>query len=149
MAHFAGAAGAARPWRSSRLIDCGAGDELETLGAGADKGKEKALSFCHRGGDWSRDESAKTNEACLASTFCSAVIVEDAAESLAHTIQVTKGCWREASREVLGFELDADATVWDYDGRYEDGDGGAMWDTIMALLAETERQSDGEPRRKH
>lgn len=67
-----------------------------------------------------------------------AVMVEDAIVSLDETIAITKDCWCEASKEVLGFELQADCKKYIFPRHYEDDDGAQMWDVLLGLLASAE-----------
>jgi len=70
-----------------------------------------------------------------------AVMVEDSLLTLEATVQSTRECWRQASREVLDFELDADAKVCKYPNQYEDDDGKSMWVSLMGLLNRAELDS--------
>jgi DNA polymerase I-like protein with 3'-5' exonuclease and polymerase domains len=68
-----------------------------------------------------------------------AVMVEDSTEALEATAQSARDCWRQASLDILGFELDADAKRCTSPNRYEDEDGRAMWGTLMGLLEKAEK----------
>jgi hypothetical protein len=68
-----------------------------------------------------------------------AVMVEDSLDKLETTVQSARDCWRQASREVLGFELDADAKHCTFPDRYEDKDGESMWGTLIGLLEKAEQ----------
>jgi DNA polymerase I len=67
-----------------------------------------------------------------------AVMVEGSAATMAQTVEGTKDCWREASVEILGFELGTDAKECADPGCYEDQDGKAMWRLLMELLVEAD-----------
>lgn len=67
-----------------------------------------------------------------------AVMIEDAIDSIDRTVQIAQTCWREASWEILGFELDADAKVFKYPHHYEDEDGRSMWNVLTELLSRAE-----------
>jgi DNA polymerase I len=73
-----------------------------------------------------------------------AVVVEDNVEALQDTVEITQACWREASREVLGFELEADAKLCKYPDGYEDDDGEPMWRLLKELLDQAEERAEGE-----
>lgn len=70
-----------------------------------------------------------------------AVMIEDSLDVIDATVQAAKDCWRQASREILGFELEADAKRCNYPDRYEDEDGQSMWVTLLGLLEISERNS--------
>lgn len=70
-----------------------------------------------------------------------AVMVEDALDTFEATVLSARDCWRLASRDVLGFELDADAKRCAFPDRYEDEDGRAMWGTLISLLEKAEQGS--------
>lgn len=67
-----------------------------------------------------------------------AVVVETTIETLNETVEATKDCWREASAEILGFELGADAQSCMHPDRFQDQGGKAMWEVLMQLLKKTE-----------
>ena len=67
-----------------------------------------------------------------------AVLIEDDVESLDKTVEVAKECWRDAGKEIVDFDLDADAKVFKYPNRYEDEDGEPMWRVFMDLLMQAE-----------
>jgi len=74
-----------------------------------------------------------------------AMLVEDSIDRIDATVELVKECWRQASREILcGFQLDADAKIFKYPERYVDDDGKSMFDHLMNLLEEAERNSDME-----
>ncbi len=77
-----------------------------------------------------------------------AVMVEAPMDMLEDTVRIAHDCWRQASREVLGFELEADTKRCVYPLRYEDEDGKSMWHTLMGLLAKAGRDS-GTPATDH
>jgi hypothetical protein len=56
-----------------------------------------------------------------------------------------KAWWRAAGREIIGYELDADAKVVRYPDRFEDKYGRPMFELLMSLLeaAERERKIEG------
>ena len=70
-----------------------------------------------------------------------AVMIEDSLSTLEATVQSARDCWRQASREVLGFDLEADAKLCRYPARYADDDGKSMWGTLMGLLAKEENRN--------
>jgi hypothetical protein len=71
-----------------------------------------------------------------------AVMIEDAVETLPATVEATKDCWRQASFDVLGFELDADASVSTHPDGYQNADGQPMWKLLMDLLQKAESTFD-------
>ena len=73
-----------------------------------------------------------------------AVMVEAPLDTLEATVHTAQDCWRQASQEILGFELEADAKRCMYPQRYEDEDGKSMWVTLMGLLAKAGKDS-GKP----
>jgi hypothetical protein len=75
-----------------------------------------------------------------------AVLIEDDVESLDKTVEVAKECWREAGRDIVNFDLDADAKVFKFPHQYEDEDGEPMWRVLMDLLIQAE---DGPPLERH
>jgi hypothetical protein len=66
-------------------------------------------------------------------------MVEDKLDTFEATVQSARDCWRQASRDVLGFELDADAKRCTSPNRYEDEDGRTMWEMLIGLLEKAEQ----------
>lgn len=75
----------------------------------------------------------------LCTTVHDAVLVGDSIEGIGRAVETTKACWRKASLEVIGFELDADDKIVRYPDRYEDKDGKEMFHLLLQLLDEAEQ----------
>ncbi|MGO9326023.1 MAG: hypothetical protein ACLP07_15820 [Terracidiphilus sp.] len=75
----------------------------------------------------------------LCTTVHDAVLIEDSVENINHAVETARACWRKASLEVIGFELDADAKIVRHPNRYEDKDGKEMFHLLLQLLDEAER----------
>jgi hypothetical protein len=84
----------------------------------------------------------------LCTTVHDAVLVEDSIENIDKAVEAAKACWRRASREVVGYELDADAKIVRYPDRYEDKDGKDMFELLVSLLVEAERQQEAEQKQQ-
>jgi hypothetical protein len=79
---------------------------------------------------------------CLCTTVHDAVMVEDSIENIDRTVEMAQACWRKASGEVIGYELDADAKVVRYPSHYEDKDGKTMFELLLTLLEEAEEEPE-------
>lgn len=69
-----------------------------------------------------------------------AVLIEAPTDQIDEAVAVTKSVMREASRIVLdGFELDSEAKIISFPGRYMDEDRGrVMWDRVIDLAMKAE-----------
>jgi hypothetical protein len=77
----------------------------------------------------------------LCATAHDAVLLESSlGEIEAHT-ETAKNCWRQASREILDYELDADAKIVKYPDRYDTSDGEEPWLRLLRLLEKSESQA--------
>ena len=66
-----------------------------------------------------------------------AILIEAPLEELDAAVARTQRLMEQASQIVLaGFRLRSDAKIVRHPGRFEDGRGSGMWETVTRLLAE-------------
>ena len=75
-----------------------------------------------------------------------AMVVEDTISSIDDTVRKTQAVMAEASELVLpNFPLRSEAVIVRHPNRYSDVRGVGMWNTVMAILAEVESESQEDP----
>ena len=71
-----------------------------------------------------------------------AILIEAPLDCLNQVVTETQSAMKEASEIVLdGFPLRSDVNLIKYPDRYSDGRGAKMWETVMALLDESEAKA--------
>ena len=72
-----------------------------------------------------------------------AVMIEADADSIDEAVAITRDCMATASATLLdGLVIGTDAAVVTWPGRYADERGIAMWDTMMSILDQLEKEDE-------